>query len=299
MRKLLILPIAMLVVAGLVSPAEAASKSYSLTVKDRAYEYVSPGKYRDQPDIDVSSGHSRDYVLISGRVKRGPVKGKSVRIYATNTNDPKYAKNTYVGKAKLSKKGKFSKRVKPPRGGRWQYKVVIAKSGRYKSKSKIATVDAFHWTNFSELRSTQGIPGIEWQYGADRDVSGPNRNGLEGSRWTNQLAMFGGSAVTFPTKAYRCRKVTVKVGVSDETPDESQTGTFQLVQNGAAKASFTMTKNQTPFDGSGSDSRAKKFRDSVTDKRDMTLRVLSTAPNPQVKFIIGNPKAFCTFPSTN
>lgn len=297
MRKLLILPIAFIVMAGLMSPAEAASKRYSLSVKDRAYEYVSKGKYRSQSVIDVSKGHGRDYVKISGRVKRGPVKGKYVRIYATNTNDPKFPKNKYFGKAKLSSKGKFSKRVRPTNGGRWKFKVVVKSSGRYKGTSKTASIDAFHWTDFNDLTNYNTLAGITPQYGDAREYTGPNHKGKPGKRWPTQFAMTGGSTVVFPTKAYRCKKISLKVGVSDNTPEESPTGVFQLVQNGAVKDSLKMTKNQEPFDAAVTTKRTSKFRNSIAASRDVVFRVPSTNPDAEVKFIVGNPKGFCTFPA--
>lgn len=298
-RKLLILPIAFIVMAGLMSPAEAASKRYSLTVKDRAYEYVSKGKYRSHSVIDVSKGHERDYVKISGRVKRGPVKGKYVRIYATNTNDPKYPNNRYFGKAKLSSKGKFSKRVRPTNGGRWKFRVVVKSAGGYKGTSRTASIDAFHWTDVDELVSLNNLPGITVQRGESREFTGPNYKRYPGTRWTNQFAMTGGSQVTFPTKAYRCKKISFKVGVSDSTPDESPSGIFRLVQNGAVKASLTMTRNDPYFNATDSNARSTKVRNSVSASRDITFRVLASgaAPEEQVKFIVGNPKAFCTFPA--
>lgn len=305
MRKLLILPIAFIVMAGLMSPAEAASKRYSLSVKDRAYEYISKGKYRSQPVIDVSSGHQRDYVKISGRVKRGPVKGKSVRIYATNTNDPRRAKNKYVGKAKLSKSGKYSKKIKPPRGGRWKYTVKIASSGKYKGRSASTSIDAYHWTFAHEFPSS---PRVSLQVGEGREYVGPDvrrgRKVYSGTRWGNQFAMNGGSTVTFNLSPYRCKKITFKTGVSDETPDEARSGQIRFSQGSRTLAAPRMTLNQEPFDAGGSGKYATSVRNSLKPNRALTITVPATAatseePAPQVRFIVGNPKLFCTFPSVN
>lgn len=296
--------------ASLVAaPAEAAKAKpkYSISMKNESFEYVN-GKYKylSKSVIDVSNSHRRDYVKISGRVKGGPVKGKYLRIYATNTNDPKYRKNTLIAKIKLPKSGKFSRTVRPPRGGRWKYTAKINKSGKYRAASRTTTMDAFHWTHLHELTDIEGTPGVTIQRGDDRDYVGPGEDKKDKKRWGDQFAIDGGASVTFATRAYRCKKLSLKTGVSQNTPRNAQSGRIEFVQNRKVRISKTMKNGDWAFDAAGSDAAARKFRDSITSSYDLTMRVVTTDPDAtqsdpkaEVRFIVGTSKAFCTFPSIN
>jgi hypothetical protein len=304
-KKLALVVTGMIVGASLiVAPAEAARAKYSVSMKNQSYEYVK-GKYKylSTSVIDVSNSHRRDYVLLSGRVKGGPTKGKYLRIYATNTNDPKYRKNTQIAKIKLPKSGKFKHKVRPPRGGRWKYTAKINKSGKYRAASRTTTMDAFHWTHLYELTDIDGTPGVTIQRDDDRDYVG---RGSAEKRWGDQFALDGGASVTFKTRAYRCKKLSLKTGVSQNTPHNAQSGRIEFVQNRKVVASKSMRNGDPHFDAAGSDSAARKFRDSITSKHDVTMRAITTDPEAEqtdpkakVRFIVGNSKAFCTFPSIN
>ncbi len=318
MRKLLALPLGLAIAASLMtSPAEAAGKGYSISASNRTYEYIKPGRYKylSKTVMDVSRGHERDYLLLAGRVKRGPTKGRYVKIYATNTNDPEYRKNTYLGRIKLGSSGKFSKKIRPPHGGRWKYRVTIASSGRYKSASRTTTLDAFHWTFLHELTNLANVPGITEQRDGEREYVGPDVTSSSGrvypgTRWGSQFAIEGGSLVTFKTRSYRCKKLTLKTGISDETPARARSGRIEFLQNSKVLVNLDMTWNQRPFDASGNDAAAVRFRNIISASHDVTVRVPTSGlapepteesgePAPEVRFIVGNAKAFCTFPSIN
>ncbi len=309
MRKTVILLATAALALGLFTPtaASAKSKRYSISVSVSVYTHADR-KITKMKVIDVSRDHEKDKVRLTGKVKRGPVKGQRVRVYAVNTDDSRKKRN--LGTVKLSRGGKFVVWHHPPRGGRWRYEIVKASSGRYKGTTKRVHVDAFHWTYLHELADVRSMRLT----GDRREYVGPRtRADRLGTRWTEELVFGGSSAVTFPTAAYRCKKISLKAGISNNTEDNVVSGTMSFLGGSTVLKRLTMSKGQAPFDNAGNDSASKRFRDSLKPNRNLTVQVAapvfapvdpdagSTVTNDltDLRFILGNAKVFCTFPSVN
>jgi hypothetical protein len=287
-------------VAGTLGPAEAASKHYKVGLTLTAYE-IHGKKSTSHKLMDVSNDHEGDYIKIAGKVRGGPVKGKRVRIYATNTSDNN--KTRYIGSAKLSKSGKFSKRDTPPRGGRWEYKVVKDKSGKYRGASKTRRINAFHWTHMYELHQggaynqPAGTGDVQILRGAARERTGPNikpgKHVYSGYQWTEEFAINGGSSAGFDVTGYQCKKINMKIGISDSSPVD--TGTIRVSQEGRTLLNLTMSKDQEPFDAMVENRQTRAFKDSLKANGKVQIAV----ETPGARFIVGNPKVYCTFPSVN
>lgn len=317
MRKLLVLVLAALVAAGVMSPAQASTRKYSVSVSLLAYERHdadrthSSAYYTTSNVIDVSNDHEADFVSVRGKVTGGPVKGRTVSIYGTNTNGDGVRRK--IGTAALSSSGRYSFRYHPPVGGRWTFMAYKTAAGSYRADSASRSIDAFQfaylWEFYDPADSTPaGTPLVGRLEKSDEpDV----REFVNGKRWGSELFVEGGATAVFDIRGYRCKKMMIEYGVSDQS--KATTGTIRVFQSTLTRMQATMSKGQDPVEETTAEKNSLN-KDSEGRFHDWVLRI-AVAPSPvdpdapvdpsypatehDIRFIVGNAKVFCTFPSVN
>jgi hypothetical protein len=274
-RKIMILVAALAVSIGMFSPAEAATKKYSVS------GYADNRKM----DLDSSTGGNRT-TKIKGKVKGGKLKGKKVAFYATNTRTAAQ-KRRYIGSATLSSKGGYSKLFKPSEGGTYVIEVVKkAGSGRAAGSKKI-TVHAYEWPILSHFHDAAASTLVSR---ADKEQTGSGRSSSE--RWSTSYAIQGTGSAVFTTGGYMCWRFNLKLAVSQSSRDS--TGTFQISQGSRVIARKTMSKGDRYWEPS------RSLSETLHPELPFVVSVIpeAGATDPTaVRFILGNPKASCTYPS--
>ncbi|MET1038279.1 MAG: hypothetical protein ABW075_08400 [Aeromicrobium sp.] len=277
MRKTLTVLAALAVSVGLFSPAEAATKKYSIS------GYADNRKM----DLDSSTGDNRT-TKIKGKVRGGKVKGKTVAFYATNTRTAAQ-KRRYIGSATLSAKGGFSKLFKPSEGGSYLIEVYKkAGSGRAAATKRI-TVHAYEWPSLSRFHDAAASTLVSR---ADKEQTGSGRSSSE--RWSTSYAIHGTGSAVFTTGGYNCWRFNLKLAISQQS--RASTGTFQISQGSHVIARHTMSKGDHYWEPSRALSETLHSHLPV---------VVSISPEPgaadptAVRFVLGNPKASCTYPTNS
>ncbi len=262
MRKLMLVLVATALVVTPLTGAQAASR----------YK-VSASVSEKRLDVDSHDGSYRT-TRIKGKVKGGPVKGKKVNIYVTNLNTVQ-KKRKYLTSAKLSASGKYSKKWKPRIGGEYRIEVVMkAGNGRAEGKDA-ARLLVFHWPDLRDLLGrTSGV------------VERVNREPATGAYWRQTLAMQGGSKAVFDTAGYHCFRVNFKIGVSKKS--KGRKGTFRVSQGSKVLVKKTMKKGQRYYQLPKSKQRKMRAGQPL---------VFSISGPSNVRFVLGNPKALCTYPA--
>jgi hypothetical protein len=257
-KTILLLATAALVAAPLTS-AEAASRyRVSASVSD------------DKLDLTSHDGSNRS-TRIKGTVKGGKLKGKKIYFYASNTSARNQAYK-YIGSDRLSSRGRFEKTWRPREGGTYQIKAVKRKgSGRSEGVDR-TRVYVYHYTNLARFDGNAGNPGVRRV-----DKSGS----VGGQNWSTAYEIDPGATATFTTQGYYCFRINFKIGVSDRT---GGSGSYRVYQGGR------MIK-------SGSLSRGDKFVEPTkTESKRMRAGEPVRVEASGATFVLGNPKAACTYP---
>lgn len=249
-----------------VTAAEAAPSRYS----------VSAGSSDKTLDLTSDDGTNRTTV-IKGRVRGGSVKGKKVYLYAANTS----ARNQsfrYIGSDRLSSSGRFAKEWKPRDGGSYVVKVVKRKGSGRAQGTGTTRVNVFQFVSLSNF------------YVADpanaATVGRVDKAGsIAGQNWSTAYQIQPGATATFATQGYRCLRINFKIGVADASR-AGASGSFRVAQGSRSILSGTHAKGQSFIQPSTS--RQKRM---VAD-RPVTVSVAGDAP-----FVLGLPKAACTYPT--
>lgn len=306
MRSLLLLLVAGALSLTVLSPAEAATRTYSVSsLKVQVYD----GALRDWRDIDLSDDHEDDYVRIRGKITGGPVRGKSIRITATNTDNP--LEEARARTVSLTSDGSFSYKDHPPRAGRIRYDIRKATSGRYRGTTRTTYVNAWAFFGLEEMRlkadPTQGVVT-----GAEGPVSYRTSDEKihDGSRFRGYDVMYvvnGGQTLTADLSGWRCKKFTMHAGVSTGSRQTSGSYSTRLGSTAIPQLSGLRSLEQTrdkltvPVKTTTSDD----FR--FTSVRIAVAAVPERADDPQtaeneeshatdIRFMVGLPKVFCTYP---
>lgn len=261
-RTLLSLAVAALVVAPL-SSADAATSRYSVsaTSSDRT--------------LDLTSGDgSGRTTVIKGRVKGGSVTGRKVYLYASNTSarDQTYR---YIGSDRLTSSGRFAKKWKPRDGGTYLVRVV-KKAGSGKAEgSDLTRVRVYQFVNLARMLDPTSAAVAQRVDKAGR---------VRGQNWSTAFELAPGSTTVFNTQGYRCFQINFKIGVADSSRGTS--GTFTVAQGGATILS-------------GSHAKGQRFIEPVRreQKRMRDDRAVAVSVAGDASFILGNPKALCTYPT--
>jgi hypothetical protein len=281
MRKILIVIAAVAVSVGLFSPAEAAQKKFRVT------------GYSDnrKMDLDSSTGGNRT-TTIKGRVTGARVKGKKVSFYATNTHAAAQ-KRRYIGSATLNKKGRFAKKFAPSEGGSYRIEIVKKAGGGRAAGSKTIIAHAYEWpslSKFYDAAASNPDPARPLVARADKEQTG---NGRDASgRWSTSYAIQGTGSAVFTTGGYNCWRFNLKLAISQSSP--ASTGTFQISQGSRVLARQTMSKGDRYWEPS----RTLSERFDANQPFVVSVSSEAGAADPTaVRFVLGNPKASCTYPS--
>lgn len=285
MRKVLAVLAALAVVVGMTSPAEAASrKKFS----------ISAHADNRKMDLDSSTGGNRT-TKISGRVKGGKVKGKKVVLYVTNT-DTAAKTRRYLGSAKLNSKGRFSTTFKPSEGGSYVIEIQKKASGGRQTTIKTIKVEAFEWPllkQFYDDAASNPDPAspVRLVQRADKEQTGTGR--VSNERWALSYAIHGTGRAVFNIAGYKCWRFNLKLAVSQKSPRDSA-GTFVVSQGGAELARARMAWGERFWEPS----RALSERLNPNVPFEVSILPDAGVADPTaVRFILGNPKASCTYPT--
>ena len=284
-RKVLAIAAALVVTVGMTSPAEAASKkSFS----------ISAHADNRKMDLDSSTGGNRT-TKINGRVKGGKLKGKKVVIYATNL-DTAAKSRRYLGSAKLNSKGRFSKLFKPSEGGTYAIEIQKKAGNGRKTTTKTIKVQAFEWPllkHFYDDAASNPDPAspVRLVQRADKEQTGTGR--VSNERWSLSYAIHGTGKAVFNIAGYKCWRFNLKLAVSQSSPRDSA-GTFVVSQGGTELARARMTWGQRFWEPD----RALSERLAADVPFEVSILPDAGVADPTaVRFILGNPKASCTYPT--
>lgn len=247
--------------APAVTAAEAAPSRYR----------VSATSTDDKLDLTSHDGSNRS-TRIKGRVTGGKVRGKEVYLYASNTS----ARNQqfrYIGSDRLSSAGRFDKRWKPKDGGTYLVKVVKRRGSGRAEGVDLTRVYVYKFTNLARFDANGGNPGV-------RRVDKAGR--VRGQNWSTAYEIDGGTTATFSTQGYACFRINFKIGVSDAARGS---GSYRIRQGG------TTIKRGTLSHGDRFVEPTKTQTKRMRAGRPVSVDVTGT------RFILGNPKAACTYPS--
>lgn len=256
--------ILLLITAALTTPAlsaEAAPARYR----------VSASSSDNKLDLTSHDGSNRS-TRIKGRVTGGKLAGKKVFFYASNTSaaDRRYR---YIGSDRLSSSGRFSKTWKPKDGGSYLVKVVKRRGGGRSQGVDLTRVYVYQFVNLARLDANAGNPRI-------RRVDKAGRVG--GQNWSTAYAIDSGATATFSTQGFECFRINFKIGISDAT---GGSGSYRVRQGAITIKRGTLSRG----DRFAEPTKAQTKRMSAG--RPVSVDVAGAT------FILGNPKAACTFPT--
>lgn len=283
MRKLLILLAAGAVAVGMFSPAEAATRKFS----------ISAHADNRKMDLDSGSGGNRTTKII-GRVAGGKVKGKKVSLYATNL-DTAAKTRRYLGSARLSSKGRFSKTFSPSEGGTYLVEVKKSAGNGRKTTIKQVRVQAFEWPllkHFYNDSASNPYPSLRrLVQRSDKEQTGTGR--VSNERWSLSYAIHGTGTAVFDIAGYKCWRFNLKLAVSQKSPRGSA-GTFVISQGGHVLAQEHMAWGDRFWEPSRA--LSEQLRSDVPFQVSILPDAGALDPTA-VRFVLGNPKASCTYPS--
>lgn len=278
MRKILTLLAAVALSVGLFSPAEAAKKKH--------FSVTGHADNRKM-DLDSSTGGNRT-TKIKGKVKGGNVKGKKVVFYATNT-DSAAQKRRYIGSAKLSSKGKYSKTFKPSEGGSYLIEVVKKSGGGRAANTKKIRVEAFEWPILNGRFYNAAASTLVGR--ADKEQTGTGK--APNQRWSTSYAIQGTGKAVFNIAGFKCWRFNMKLAVSQQSPRGSA-GTFVVAQGGREIA-----RGRGEW-GGGYWEPSRSQSEKLVSYLPLEVSIIpdaGVADPTAVRFILGNPKASCTYPT--
>ncbi|MCW2831735.1 MAG: hypothetical protein JWP31_2427 [Aeromicrobium sp.] len=304
MRKILALLAGAAVVMGLLAPAEAATKTYSITLTPTPAGKTDPARSYNDTALDVSPGidDGRQRTRIRGRVTGGPVRGRSVSVTATNLSRDDH-RRFYLGAAKLSDHGYFTMLFNPRTNNAGVYRIEIAKrSGSgYAGRVKSFTIRVFQFVDagyFYDAAASNPVTD---------PVSDPPRVGdADGEPFAgtgkDQQAYYvnAGGRLVFRTAGQNCMQMNFNVGVSNRS---TRGGSFWVkVGSTTVVPTTVMSRNQAEYEPS----RDTQKRLTPTGG-DLAFHVApyddgNAATNrdyEKVRFVVGHVVASCTFPVIN
>ncbi|MET0447329.1 MAG: hypothetical protein ABW004_02935 [Aeromicrobium sp.] len=277
MRKVLTLLAALALSIGLFSPAEAARKHFS----------VSGHADNRKMDLDSSTGGNRS-TKIKGKVRGGKVKGKKVVFYATNT-DSAAKKRRYIGSAKINSKGKYSKTFKPSEGGSYLIEVVKKSGGGRSADTKKIRVEAFEWPILNHRFYDPAASKLVSR--ADKEQTGTGK--APNQRWSTSYAIQGTGKAVFDIAGFKCWRFNMKLAVSQRSPRDSA-GTYVVAQGGRVIARGRASWGGTYWEPS------RSVSEKLVSNLPLEVSIVpdaGVADPTAVRFILGNPKASCTYPT--
>lgn len=256
---ILILLAATLIVPA--SSAEAAPSRYT----------VSATSTDNKLDLTSHDGSNRS-TRIKGRVIGGKVAGKKVHFYARNTSAVSRSYR-YIGSDRLSSSGRFAKTWKPKDGGSYLVKVVKRRGNGRAAGADLTRVYVYQFVSLAWFDANAGNPGV-------RRVDKAGRVG--GQNWSTAYEIHGGTTATFSTQGFHCFRINFKIGISDAT---GGSGSYRIRQGGTTIRRGTL-------------SHGDRFAEPTkTQSKRMAAGRPVSVDVSAATFILGNPKAACTFPT--
>lgn len=255
---------------SLAALATLALVAAPMTAAEAASTYrVSAGVSDNKLDLTSHDGSNRS-THIKGRVKGGKVAGKKVYIYASNTSarDQRYR---YIGSDKLSSSGRFDKKWKPKDGGNYRIKVVKKASSGKRAGEDLTRVYVFKFVTLAHHFA--GGAGVERR---DRDGR------VGGHYWLTSYEIPAGSSATFATQGYSCFRINFKIGVSDRV---GGSGSYRISQGGRTIKAGSLSRGDRYVEPTKRESKRMRAGDPVVVTASGT------------SFVLGNPKAACTYPT--
>jgi hypothetical protein len=283
-RKVLVLLAAVAMSLAFLSPAEAAKRSKGFS--------IGASVDNRKMDLDSSTGGNRT-TAITGRVKAGHarLKGKKVRIYVTNLHTRAQTRRS-IGSAKLSSKGRFSKRFAPAEGGTYRIEIVKGAGNGRRTTTRTIQAHAYEWpvwNEFYDAAASNPDPSAPAVARADLEQTGQGRE-VKG-RWTIAYAIPSGGNAVFDVAGYACWRFNMKLAVSQQSRAASATVTVSQGARVIARESLQRGG------GFWEPSRA------LSETLDPDLPVVVSVPavdaaagEPAARVILGNPKSSCRYP---
>ncbi|NRQ48882.1 hypothetical protein [Aeromicrobium stalagmiti] len=292
MRKALIALAGATVLLGLFSPAEAATRTYSIVLNPAPAGKTDPAKSYNDTALDVSedTDDGRQKTRIKGYVKRGKVASTgTVKIYATNTSTNAKTRKL-LGSVTLSKSGYFTRTFDPGHDNAGIYKIEIVKGG---GSGYATTTKTFHIRVFQFVEAMNeyvpGQPGVTYVQDAIPAY---------GTKYDQSYLVDGGSTVEFDFTGYTCLQFNFKMTrASNATTDGefavSLGSTFFVPQwQPLYGEQYTAPSSVQKLMTSGG-----KLRFAVKAHDDMDGQTVDD--NQQVTMILGRPMVSCTYPVIN
>jgi hypothetical protein len=284
-RKVLVVLMAVATSVALFAPAEAAHRSRSFS--------IGASVDNRKMDLDSSTGGNRT-TTISGRVRAGhaKLKGKKVRIYATNLQT-RAATRRSLGTARLSSKGRFSKTFAPSEGGIYRIEIVKGAGNGRRSTTRTITARAFEWPildRFYSAAASNPDPSAPLVVRSDKEQTGVGRTAS--ARWSTSYAISSGGSAVFDLTGYGCWRFNLKLAVSQASRAES--GTAVVSQGARVLAQVSLQRGGTYWEPS------RSLSETLDPNLPFVVSVPAVDPasgSPAVRVVLGNPKASCTYPT--
>jgi hypothetical protein len=258
MRKTLAALATIALVAAPMTSAEAASR----------YR-VSAGVSDNKLDLTSHDGSNRS-THIKGRVKGGKVGGKKVYLYASNTS-ARNQKYRYIGSDRLSSSGRFDKKWKPRDGGNYRIKVVKKSGNSRRAGQDLTRVYVYKFVN------------LAYFFAGGAGVTRPDKAGTVGGQyWSTSYEIPAGSSATFATQGYSCFRINFKIGVSDRV---GGSGSYRVSQGTRVIKEGTLSRGDRFVEPTKTETKRMRAGQPVV------VSVSGTS------FVLGNPKAACTYPT--
>jgi hypothetical protein len=251
--------------------ATAALVATPLASADAASTYrVSASVSDNKLDLTSHDGSNRS-TRIKGTVKGGKVRGQKVYLYASNTSARNQAYQ-YIGSDRLSASGRFDKKWKPKDGGNYLVKAVKRQGNGRAEGADSTRVYVFRFTNLAKFDANSGNAAVRRV-----DKAGSVRR----QNWSTAYEIDPGATAVFTTQGYSCFRVNFKIGVSDKARGK---GSYRVFQGGTTIKRGTLSRGQKFVEPTKRETKRMKAGSPVQ------VSVTGTT------FVLGNPKAACTFP---
>lgn len=261
MRTTVLIFLSAVLVAAPLGAAEAAPSKYRVSAS------VSDTKL----DLTSHDGSNRS-TRIKGKVKGGRVGGQKVYFYVSNTSARNQAYK-YIGSDKLSSAGRFDKKWAPKDGGTYQIKVVKRRGNGRAEGFDRTRLYVYRYTNLAKFDANTGN-------GAVRRVD--KSGSVGGQNWSTAYEIDPGTTASFTTQGYYCFRINFKIGVADRT---GGSGSYRIFQAGTTIKSGTLSRGEKFVEPTKAETKRMKASQPVS------IEVSGAT------FILGNPKAACTYPA--
>lgn len=307
-RAALVTAMASAVVLAMLVPAEAARKKYRVTLSPAPK--ISAPRYNDAMlDLSSSTAPTNTFTTIRAKVSGGRVKGRTVKVYATNTNRSPVVRRS-LGTARLSSKGYVTKRFDPGVGNAGVYRIDIVKprgNGR-KAATRSFTIrvlefvpmELFYDAAASNPDPTRTPPAVSLAAVGEETRVAPETGG-EAGYWRTGFTIGHGGTAVFRIDGFSCYRYLFKLGVSMRSPADR--AVFDVRQGGRALISATMTRYGAPGYAGPSFVEPDRVQSEGVHGYSEPLTVtvagasgIDAATDATVRAVVGRPRLSCAYP---